>query len=84
VQTILGFRTSVALGWHALVAAEMLAGASGLGYMTIEAVRYKTDVMLLGMIVIGASLASDGPSAVRSTGAGYGRPVGDAPEVSSG
>jgi ABC-type nitrate/sulfonate/bicarbonate transport system permease component len=54
VQIILGLRTSVALGWRALVASEMLAGASGLGYLTIEAVQwYKTDVVLLGMIVIG-------------------------------
>ncbi len=54
VQMILGFRTSVALGWRALVAAEMLAGASGLGYITIEAVQwYKTDVVILGMILIG-------------------------------
>jgi hypothetical protein len=54
VQIILGLRTSVALGWRALVAAEMLAGASGLGYVTIESVQwYKTDVVLLGMIVIG-------------------------------
>jgi NitT/TauT family transport system permease protein/taurine transport system permease protein len=54
VQIILGLRTSVALGWRALVAAEMLAGASGLGYMTIEAVQwYKTDVVILGMILIG-------------------------------
>jgi NitT/TauT family transport system permease protein/taurine transport system permease protein len=54
VQIILGLRTSVALGWRALVAAEMLAGASGLGYVTLESVQwYKTDVVLLGMIVIG-------------------------------
>jgi NitT/TauT family transport system permease protein/taurine transport system permease protein len=54
VQIILGLRTSVALGWRALVASEMLAGASGLGYMTLESVQwYKTDVVLLGMIVIG-------------------------------
>ncbi len=54
MQIILGLRTSVALGWRALVAAEMLAGASGLGYVTIESVQwYKTDVVLLGMIVIG-------------------------------
>jgi NitT/TauT family transport system permease protein/taurine transport system permease protein len=54
VQIILGLRTSVALGWRALVASEMLAGASGLGYMTVEAVQwYKTEVVLLGMILIG-------------------------------
>jgi ABC-type nitrate/sulfonate/bicarbonate transport system permease component len=54
VQIILGLRTSVALGWRALVASEMLAGASGLGYTTVEAVQwYKTEVVLLGMILIG-------------------------------
>jgi NitT/TauT family transport system permease protein/taurine transport system permease protein len=54
VQIILGLRTSVALGWRALVAGEMLAGASGLGYVTIESVQwYKTDVVLLGMVIIG-------------------------------
>jgi NitT/TauT family transport system permease protein/taurine transport system permease protein len=54
VQIILGLRTSVALGWRALVAGEMLAGAGGLGYMTLEAVQwYRTDVVLLGMLLIG-------------------------------
>ena len=32
----------------------MIAGTTGLGYMTIEAVQwYKTDTIILGMIVIG-------------------------------
>ena len=54
VQIILGLRTSVALGWRALVASEMLAGADGLGYMTLEAVQwYQTDVVILGMLLIG-------------------------------
>jgi len=54
VQIILGLRTSMAYGWRALVAGEMIAGTSGLGYMTIEAVQwYKTDTIILGMIVIG-------------------------------
>ncbi|MEM7025033.1 MAG: ABC transporter permease [Pseudomonadota bacterium] len=54
VQIILGFRTSMAYGWRALVAAEMIAGTSGLGYLTIEAVQwYKTDVIIMGMILIG-------------------------------
>jgi NitT/TauT family transport system permease protein/taurine transport system permease protein len=54
VQIILGFRTSMAYGWRALVAGEMIAGTSGLGYMTIEAVQwYRTDTVILGMIVIG-------------------------------
>ena len=54
VQIILGLRTSVALGWRALVASEMLAGAGGLGYMTLEAVQwYQTDIVILGMLLIG-------------------------------
>lgn len=53
VQIILGLRTSVALGWRALVASEMLAGTGGLGYMTLEAVQwYKTDTVIMGMLVI--------------------------------
>ena len=54
VQIILGLRTSMAYGWRALVAGEMIAGTSGLGYMTIEAVQwYKTETIITGMIVIG-------------------------------
>lgn len=54
VQIILGLRTSVALGWRALVAAEMLAGTGGLGYMTLEAVQwYRTDTVIMGMLLIG-------------------------------
>lgn len=53
-QIILGFRTSMAYGWRALVAGEMIAGTSGLGYMTIEAVQwYKTETIIMGMVVIG-------------------------------
>ncbi len=54
VQLIVGFRTAMAYGWRALVAAEMIAGTNGLGYMTIEAVQwYRTETVLLGMIAIG-------------------------------
>jgi len=54
-QIILGFRTSMAYGWRALVAGEMIAGSSGLGYMTIEAVQwYQTETIIMGMLVIGA------------------------------
>jgi ABC-type nitrate/sulfonate/bicarbonate transport system permease component len=54
VQIILGFRTSMAYGWRALVAGEMIAASSGLGYMTIEAVQwYQTDTVIMGMILIG-------------------------------
>jgi NitT/TauT family transport system permease protein/taurine transport system permease protein len=54
VQILLGVRTSLAYGWRALVAAEMIAGSSGLGYMTMEAVQWqRTETIILGMIVIG-------------------------------
>lgn len=54
VQIILGLRTSMAYGFRALVAGEMIAGTSGLGYMTIEAVQwYQTDTVILGMLLIG-------------------------------
>jgi len=54
-QILLGMRTSLAYGWRALVAAEMIAGTSGLGYMTMEAVQWqRTETVILGMIVIGA------------------------------
>jgi NitT/TauT family transport system permease protein/taurine transport system permease protein len=53
-EIVLGLRTSMAYGWRALVAAEMIAGTNGLGYMTIEAVKfYATDTILLGMALIG-------------------------------
>ena len=54
VQILLGIRTSVAYGWRALVASEMIAGSNGLGYMTMEAVQWqRTEQIILGMIVIG-------------------------------
>jgi NitT/TauT family transport system permease protein/taurine transport system permease protein len=54
VQILLGMRTAMAYGWRALVASEMIAGTSGLGYMTMEAVQWqRTETILLGMIVIG-------------------------------
>jgi NitT/TauT family transport system permease protein/taurine transport system permease protein len=44
----------MAYGWRALVAGEMIAGTSGLGYMTIEAVQwYQTATVMIGMILIG-------------------------------
>ena len=44
----------MAYGWRALVAGEMIAASSGLGYMTIEAVQwYQTDTVIMGMILIG-------------------------------
>ena len=53
-QILVGLRTSMAFGWRALVAGEMLAGTSGLGYVTIDAVQwYQTEIVVRGMILIG-------------------------------
>ncbi len=53
-QILVGMRTSMAFGWRALVGGEMLAGTSGIGYITIEAVQwYQTEIILRGMIIIG-------------------------------
>ena len=54
IQIMVGLRTSMAYGWRALVAAEMIAGTDGIGFRMIQAVQwYQTDTVLLGMIVIG-------------------------------
>ena len=54
IQIMVGLRTSMAYGWRALVAAEMIAGTNGIGFRMIQAVQwYQTDTVLLGMIVIG-------------------------------
>lgn len=54
VQLLVGLCSSVAFGWRALIGAELIAGTSGLGYMTLDAVRwYQTETVILGMIVVG-------------------------------
>lgn len=52
-QIIVGLRTSFAFGVRALVGAEMIAGTSGIGFMTIYATQsYGTDIVLVGMLLI--------------------------------
>ena len=54
LQVIVGLRTSMAYGWRALVAGEMIAGSTGIGFRTMEAVQwYKSDTVVLGMLMIG-------------------------------
>lgn len=53
-QLLVGLRSSMAFGWRALVGAELIAGTSGIGYMTLEAVEwYQTETVILGMIIVG-------------------------------
>lgn len=57
-----GCRVAVGTGWMTLVAAELIAAHSGLGYMIEDALRYfNVDVIIAGIITIGMiGLAMDG------------------------
>lgn len=47
-------RLSIGIGWTALIAAEMVAATSGLGWMIINAGSYlRTDVVIVGIILLG-------------------------------
>jgi NitT/TauT family transport system permease protein len=49
-----GLRISLANSWGALVAAEMLAANAGLGNMIVMGRQFvRTDLIILGMVVIG-------------------------------
>ncbi len=49
-----GVRLGMAYGWRALIAAEMLVGANGLGFMIFNAQSFfLTNRIVLGMLVIG-------------------------------
>ncbi|MCY7290359.1 MAG: ABC transporter permease [Cryobacterium sp.] len=51
---VTGVRTGMGFAWRGLIAAEMIATDVGLGYMLFAARDfYKTEVIVLGMIVIG-------------------------------
>jgi NitT/TauT family transport system permease protein/taurine transport system permease protein len=52
---VTGIRTGLGFAWRGLIAAEMIATNVGLGYMLFVARDfYRTEVIVLGMIVIGA------------------------------
>jgi ABC-type nitrate/sulfonate/bicarbonate transport system permease component len=54
VQILLGLRTSMALGWRSLVAAELIIGTNGIGFLMMDATKwYGTDTVICGIIVIG-------------------------------
>ena len=49
-----GVRLSIGIGWTSLIAAEMVAATSGLGWMVINAGTYlRTDVVMLGILLLG-------------------------------
>jgi len=50
-----GMRIGLGIGWMALVAGELVAAPSGLGYMINNArTLFRSDYILLGMVLIGA------------------------------
>ncbi|WP_420912743.1 ABC transporter permease [Chimaeribacter californicus] len=47
-------RLSIGIGWTSLIAAEMVAANSGLGWMVINASSYlRTDIVMLGILLLG-------------------------------
>ncbi len=50
---VTGVRMSMGFGWRALIAAEMIGGDSGLGFMIfVSAAEYKIEEVFLGVLVI--------------------------------
>jgi taurine transport system permease protein len=56
-----GFRTSVGLAYATLVAAEMVAAVSGLGWLVLDASKFlRNDIVFTGVIILGfIALAMD-------------------------
>ena len=49
-----GVRLSIGIGWTSLIAAELVAANSGLGWMVMNAGTYlRTDVVMLGILLLG-------------------------------
>jgi len=54
-EILTGLRVGIGFGWTTLVAAEMVAAESGLGFMVLNAKDFlATDVVISGILVIGA------------------------------
>jgi NitT/TauT family transport system permease protein/taurine transport system permease protein len=51
---VTGLRLSIGFGWRALIAAEMIATSTGLGFLIFNAANFhQTDAILVGIITIG-------------------------------
>ncbi len=54
-MTFAGIKVAIGNAWATLVAAEMLAASSGLGYMILMGRSYgRVDLVIMGIVVIGA------------------------------
>ena len=52
-EIITAMRVDIGFGWTTLVAAEMVAATSGLGYTVLSASRFlQTDIVIMGIVVI--------------------------------
>ncbi|MDH1263457.1 taurine ABC transporter permease TauC [Pseudomonas sp. GD03944] len=52
-EILIGIRIGLGVGWSTLVAAELIAATSGLGFMVQSAAQFLvTDVVILGILVI--------------------------------
>ena len=51
---VTGIRLSIGFGWRALIAAEMIATSTGLGFLIYNAANFhQTDTILVGIVTIG-------------------------------
>lgn len=59
---LVGLRISFGTGWAAIIAAELVAANSGLGYLIADGMEIlRSDLVMVGMVVIGAlGVAIDG------------------------
>jgi len=54
-DVLVGMRISLGYAWRALIGAEMIAAASGLGYLILDAARMsRSDKVIVGIAAIGA------------------------------
>ncbi len=60
-SVVVGLRIALGQGWRALIGAELVASAAGLGYMIEDAQNLaRTDIVMVGVLVIGTlGLLSD-------------------------
>lgn len=55
-EIFLSVRLGVGIGWTTLIAAEMIASTTGLGWMITNAGSYlRTDIVMLGILILGTT-----------------------------
>ncbi len=65
-----GLRNGLGYGWRALIAAEIIVGTSGIGFLMFDARRAGSVVeIMLGMIVLGVLWYTSTPGSSRRSSA---------------